>query len=192
MRQEVCGGRVEVGQPVKPFRPGSLQIVTQTQIQSQLVGCMPGISEIDRPINLLSRCESRNDRLSKKMVYEVVKIVRISEQEICKRKAGPGDPWQAGEARLARSAEIESSARDVGLRVIVAADLELGAELVLVAPPHHGDAWRQVVLGVAILNEALPLGTNYIIGKVCDARRRRRAHDSGDTLVVNRWPTDCG
>ena len=45
---------------------------------------MPRISKIDRPVNLLSRRESWNDSLSKKMVYEVVEIVGIPEQEICK------------------------------------------------------------------------------------------------------------
>jgi len=95
---------------------------------------MPGISKIDRPVNLLSRGESRHDRLCKKMIFEVVKITGIPEQEICERKARPGDAWQAGEACLAGSTEIKSSARDVRLRVIVAANLQLGAELVLVTP----------------------------------------------------------
>ena len=61
--------------------------------------------------------------------------------------------------------------------------------MVLVAPSKHGDAGRQVVLGVAVLNEALSLGADYVISKVRDARRRRSSHDSGDTLVVSHRPT---
>jgi hypothetical protein len=103
---------------------------------------MPGISKIDRPVNLLSRRESRDDSLGKKMGFEIVKIAGITEQEICKREAGPGNPWQTGEACLARSTEIKSAAGDVRLGVIVPANFELENELVLVTPLQHGEAGR--------------------------------------------------
>src|SRR5882724_3134416 len=89
------------------------------------------------------------------------------------------------------STEIKSPARDVRLSVIVPANLELGSEWVLVTPPQHGDAGRYVVLGVAVLNEALSLAADNVISKVRDARRRWSAHDGRDSLVVARRPTDC-
>jgi len=69
------------------------------------------ISEIDRPVNLLSRRESRNDRLGKKWFTKLLKLSAYPSKKSAKEKPVPENPWQAGEARLARSAEIESSAR---------------------------------------------------------------------------------
>src|SRR5271168_1569907 len=114
---------------------------------------MPGIGKIESPVNLLSRRESRNHRLGKKMVFKIVEVVGIPEQEIGKRGTRPGDPGQRRETRLAGNTEIKSPARDVGLGVVIPANFELHTQLILMTPPQHRNTGRQVVLRVAVLNE---------------------------------------
>ena len=86
---------------------------------------MPGVFKIEPPVDLLSRREVRNHCLGKEMVFEIIKVVSVSKQEIREGKSRARNAGQTGEARLARCTEIESPAGHVGLRVVVATDLKL-------------------------------------------------------------------
>src|ERR1700736_6561261 len=145
---------------------------------------------MESPVNLLSRRESRDHRLRKEMVFKIVEVVGVPEQEISKRETCPGDPRQRGETGLAGDAEIKRSARDVGLREVIPANFELKTQLILMAPPQHRHAGRDVVLRVAVLNKALPLGAHDVVCQVCYARRRWRAHLGGNDIVITRRPAD--
>ncbi len=150
---------------------------------------MPGIGKIKSPVNLLSRRESGDNRLGKKMVFKIVEVVGIPEQEIGKSETRPGDARQRGETRLAGNAEIESPARDVGLRVVIPANFKLKTQLILMTAPQHRHARRYVVLRVAVLNEALALRAHDVVREVRDARSRRGAHLGGNDVVIARRPT---
>src|SRR5947207_90904 len=105
------------------------------------------------------------------MVFKVVEIIGIPEHEISERRTSSGNSRQRSEARLTGNAEIKGSAGNVGLRVVVAPDFELQAQMVLMAPAQHRQARRKVILGVAVLNEALALCAHDVVGEIGDARR---------------------
>src|SRR4029077_18614718 len=125
LRQVVRRLRVEIRQAVKAFRPRALQVITQPQIQSESPRGPPGVVKIQGAINLLACREGRYDSLGKKMVFKIVEIVRIPEQEIGKPKSRAGDSGKGSKARLAGDAEIKCPARNVGLRIIIPANLNL-------------------------------------------------------------------
>src|SRR3981081_2976043 len=109
------------------------------------------------------------------MVFAVIEIVFISQQEISKRKSA--ETWLAG------GAEIEGSAGYVRLCIVIIPSFELHTEVISVAPTHQSQIGREVVLGIAILNKTLPLGTHDVVGKVGDAGSGRRPHDRRDGRV---------
>ena len=116
------------------------------------------------------------------MVVHIAEVVCISKEEI-----GHG---HAGKAWLAYSAEVERSAGDIGLGRIVVAHFKLNAEVVEVAASHQGQTWRQVVLRVAVLNEALPLGAHDVVSETGDTRCGRCPHDGWDRRIVAGRPAD--
>src|SRR5258707_8565034 len=124
------------------------------------------------------------------MVFKIVEIIGIPQQEISKRKSCPGDTGKGSETRLTGNTEIECSAGNVGLRVVIPPDLELEAKMKLMMASQRRDTWRYVILGIAVLNEALALGAHDVVGKVSHARRRRRAHFGGHRRVIARRPAD--
>src|SRR5258708_23645194 len=126
------------------------------------------------------------------MVFKIVEIVGIPKQEISERKSSPGDTGKGSEACLTGNTEIECSACNVGLGVVIPPDLELEAKMKLIVASQRRDAWRHVVLGIAVLNEALALRAHDVVGKVRYARRRRRAHFGGHRRVIASRPTDWG
>src|ERR1700730_30881 len=88
--------------------------------------------------------------------------------------------------------EGKKSARNVGLRVIIAVDFDLAAENQRVPSSDHVDAGREVPLGVVIGDEALSLRTRDVRGHVLYARRGRRPHDGGYDTVKGCRPADRG
>src|ERR1700733_4221205 len=174
--------RVEVGKSVVAFRPRALKLITESKIQSKRAADMPSVAEIERAILLLAGGEGRNNGLGKKMVLKITEVVGVSQQKI-----GKGKPCEAG---LTGRAEIEGSAGYVRLRIIFVAGFELKTEVNLVMPAHEHEVWRKTVLGIAILNEALPLRTHDIVGNIGYAGRGRSAHDRRDRSVVARRPSD--
>src|SRR5260370_27881091 len=124
------------------------------------------------------------------MVFKIVEIVGISKQESSERSDSAGDSGKGSEACLTGNTEIEWSACNVGLGVVIPRDLELEAKMKLMVASQRRDAWRHVVLGIAVLNEALALGAHDVVGKVRYARRRRRAHFGGHRRVIASRPTD--
>src|SRR5258708_19045104 len=124
------------------------------------------------------------------MVFKIVEIVGIPKQEISERKSSPGDTGKGSEACLTGNTEVECSACNAGLGVVIPPDLELEAKMKLMAASQRRDAWRHVVLGIAVLNEALALGAHDVVGKVRHARRRRRSHFGRPRLVIASRPTD--
>ena len=55
---------------------------------------------------------------------------------------------------------------------------------------HSGDAGAQVELSIVVLDVALALGTHDVVGEIGHTGSRRCTHDSGDTGVVGRRPSD--
>src|SRR5258708_18995560 len=186
----MCWLRIEIRQAVEALRPWALQVVTQPQIPCEPARGAPGVVKIQSAINLLAGSERWNDGLGKKMIFKIVEIVRVPQQEIGKRKSCPGDTGKGSEARLSGNTEIECSAGNVGLRVVIPPDLELEAKMTLMMASQRRDAWRHVILGIAVLNEALALGAHDVVGKVRHARRRRRAHFGGHPPGIASRPTD--
>ena len=81
------------------------------------------------------------------------------------------------------AAEGKSAARNVGLGVIVVAQLILPAPLNGVASADHGHCGREVVLRVVIFDEAVPLSSAHV---VVEGKRRGRGspHVVGNIVVV--------
>src|SRR6266849_8486983 len=103
------------------------------------------------------------------MVFQVVESVGVAKKKIGERKASPGNAGQGSETGLAGNAGVKGAAGDVGLRVIVAANFHLVAEMKLVVAAQHGNARRQIILSVAVLNKTLPLRAHDAVRKVRDA-----------------------
>ena len=60
------------------------------------------------------------------------------------------------------------------------------------ASANQSDAGREVDLGVAILNETLPLRAHNVVRELEDTRRGRRARNVRNGVVILRRPTDGG
>src|ERR1700686_3511539 len=153
---------------------------------------MPGVLKIERLVYLLASGERRDDSLRKKMVFEVVEIVGITEEKIPERKSRARDTRQGSEARLAGYAKIKSAAGDIGLRVVIPADFELKTNVYLVVPTQHGDAGRQIILRVAVLNVALTLRTHDIVREIRNTGSRRSPHFGRNNCVVTCRPANRG
>src|SRR6266478_3894032 len=52
-RNRTRRARIEVGQPVEALCPGARQIISEPQVQGQLIGYFPGVPAIKSPIELL-------------------------------------------------------------------------------------------------------------------------------------------
>src|SRR6266404_333978 len=141
---------------------------------------MPDIVEVEATICLLARSECRDNRLRKKMVFEIAEVVRIPQQKIREGKSS--------EARLAGGAEVEGAAGHVRLRVVVISRLVLETEVIPMASTHQSQIGRQIVLGVPVLNKTLSLRTHDIVGKIGNTGSRRGSHDRRDGQVVSGGP----
>src|SRR6266404_2725662 len=141
---------------------------------------MPDIVEVEATICLLARSECRDNRLRKKMVFEIAEVVRIPQQKIGKGKSG--------EARLAGGAEVEGAAGHIRLRIVVISRLVLETEVIPMASTHQSQTRGQIVLRVPVLNKTLPLRTHDIVGKIGDTGSRRGSHDRRYGHVVTGGP----
>ncbi len=184
IRQPALSSCVEIGLTVEPLRPRSLQVVANAQIQGQLVREVVGVIGVEPPIKLLSSHQGGNHGLTEEVVLYAARVVCISKQEV--REA---ETCEASEPRAAKS---EGTARDVGLCVVIASQLQLSAKLECVTAADQRNAGREVELRVAVLNEALPLRARDIVRKVQDARSGRRPGDNRNRGVVLRGPANCG
>ncbi len=54
----------------------------------------------------------------------------------------------------------------------------------------HGQARREVILRIAILNKTLALRAHNVVGEIGDTRGRRCAHLRRHYVVVSRGPAD--
>src|ERR1700739_5073144 len=140
---------------------------------------MPGVTEVQGPIDLLSCRKAWHHSLIEEMIFKIAEVVGVSEQKIGERKASTGNTRQAGEACFSGGTKIKGSTSDVGLTIVVAANLDLQAELILMTTLHHGDARRKVELRIPVLDETLPLRTHNIVGHIGHTGCRRGAHECG-------------
>src|ERR1700730_5131876 len=87
--QVTCRRRIEIRHAIETFRPRTLKVVAQAEVKSELFRHVPGVFEIESPVNLLAGSECWDDRLREKVVFEIIEIIGISKQKIGKRETGP-------------------------------------------------------------------------------------------------------
>src|SRR5208282_5786192 len=126
--------RVPVSQSVKSLRPGSLQFVADTQVQGQLVGGVKSIVHKQRAVGLFARSQSRDFSHARGLVSNRLAFaLPQSQQQI-------GDGLTGTRCRVFRivlrkgAVETKEAARNIRLRVVVEAFLQLTAKLNGMAP----------------------------------------------------------